>query len=125
MREFLEDLENNKLSWIKKYKRMFLVNYEKIIKDCFWDYDMNVDDLKNIIERNDEREMKKLFSKIIYNSQDKLQALQIFSHEQLKKFFSDFKITYNEKYISKHFLVLQSLLLDKKYSIKGLEWKKI
>ena len=50
-------------------------NYEKIIKDCFWDYDIDESDLKKIISNANDREIKKLFSKIIYNATDKLQAL--------------------------------------------------
>jgi len=101
-----------------------MLNYEKIIQDCFWDSNLNEESLKNIILKNDDREMYKLFSKIIYNSRDKLQALQIFTKEQLIRYFADFKVTYNEKYITKHVLILKSLLLGESHNIKGLEWKK-
>jgi len=100
------------------------IDYEKIIKDCFWDSNISENDLKKIIDSHDEREKRKLFSKIIYNSKDKLQALQIFTHEELKYFFLDFKVTYNKKYINRCILVLKSLLLGEKYHINGLEWKK-
>ncbi len=101
-----------------------MVKYEKIIKECFWDSNLTVDDLKDIVKKNDTREMQKLFSKIIYNSTDKLQSLQLFSHEQLVKFFLDFEVTYNKKYITKHLLVLKSLLLGEKHHIEGLQWQK-
>ena len=101
-----------------------MVNYEKIMKDCFWDYNYTEDDLKQIIVNADDREIKKLFSKIVYNATDKLQALQLFSQDQLKECFSAFKVTYNKKYILKHVLVLKSLLLNETHYIKGLEWQK-
>lgn len=101
-----------------------MVNYKKIIKDCYWDSNITVDDLKSIVANNDPRELKKLFSKIIYNSKDKLQALQLFTQQQLNELFSDFQATYNEKYINRHVLILKSLLLNEKHDIKGLEWKK-
>ena len=101
-----------------------MINYERILKDCFWDSNLNEDSLKNIILENDDREMYKLFSKIIYNSKDKLQALKIFTKEQLITYFTSFKVTYNEKYITKHVLILKSLLLEESHNIKGLEWKK-
>lgn len=85
---------------------------------------MTPKDLENIITSQDKRELEKLFSKIIYNSKDKLKALQLFSKEQLKYLFSHFTATYNKKYIEKHILVLRVLLLDEKLEIKGLEWKK-
>jgi len=96
----------------------------RILKECFWDYDYTEDDLKQIIANADDREIKKLFSKIVYNATDKLQALQLFTQEQLKECFSTFKVTYNKKYISKHVLVLKSLLLNETHYIKGLEWEK-
>lgn len=94
-----------------------------IVKECYWDYNVDVDDLKEILENKDKRENKKLFDKIIYNSHDKLQALQLFSRQQQKEFLNDFKVTYNEKYITRHLLVLKSLLLNELTYIKGLEWK--
>ena len=100
------------------------MDYERIIKECFWDYDMSVVDLKSIQYSDDKEAKRKLFSKIIYNSKDKLSDLMIFKKEELREFFEEFKPTYNEKYITKHVLVLRSLLLGEKVEIKGLEWEK-
>lgn len=104
-----------------------MINKRKILKtivdECYWDYNVDVDDLDQILKTKDKRENKKLFDKIIYNSHDKLQALQLFSTQQLREFFTDFKLGYNEKYIERHLLVLKSLLLNESTYIKGLEWK--
>ena len=96
---------------------------KSIVKDCYWDYNIDVEDLESILMENNFREQQKLFSKIIYNSKDKFVSLNIFSTEQLRELFANFKVTYNEKYINKHILVLKSLLLGEKSYIKGLEWK--
>ena len=96
----------------------------RIKKDCFWDSNITTIELKKILDIQDKRELKKLFSKIIYNSKDKLRALQIFSKEQLKEFFDEFKVTYNHRYITKHVSVLKALLLDEKVNIRSLEWRK-
>jgi hypothetical protein len=98
-----------------------MVDYERIVKECFWDYDMSVEDLKSIQHSDDKEAKRKLFSKIIYNSKDKLSDLMMFKKEELREFFEEFKPTYNEKYITKHVLVLRSLLLGEKVKIKGLE----
>ncbi len=100
-----------------------MIDYQRIIKDCFWDYYVVPQDIINIIESNDKRELQKLFSKIIYNSKDKLKALKLFNPAQIKELFDNFKPTYNERYINRHILVLRSLLLGEKHYIKGLEWK--
>ena len=36
-----------------------MINYERIIKDCFWDSNINESDLKKIISNADDREIKK------------------------------------------------------------------
>jgi len=99
--------------------------FDNILKECYWDYNIDKEDLYNIIKSNDKREQKKLFSKIIYNAKDKLLALQLFTKDQLQEFFYDFQVTYNKKYINKHIMILKYLLLNEKSYIKGLEWKKI
>jgi len=101
-----------------------MINYERIKKECFWDYNISVENLKDIQNSNDKQELKKLFSKIIYNSKDKLSDLMLFEKDDLREFLKEFQPTYNEKYISRHVLVLKSLLLDEKVVVKGLEWKK-
>ncbi len=98
--------------------------YQQIIKECYWDSAITPKELDDIVKSNDTRELQKLFSKIIYNSSDKLRALQIFTKEQLEVCFKNFQVTYNHKYIQKHYKVLANLLLGKKYKVEGLEWQK-
>ena len=101
-----------------------MVDYDRIQKECFWDSNITPKEIEKIAQKGDKRELEKLFSKIIYNSSDKLLDLQIFSKEQLRELFDSFKVTYNKKYITKHLIVLKSLLLDENVSIKSLEWEK-
>ncbi len=102
-----------------------MIEYDRVLKECFWDSNIDKDKLANIIDSGNERELKKLFSKIIYNSQDKLLDLEIFSKKQIRDFLSDFKITYNKKYTQRHIQIIKSLLLDENIKIKELEWKKL
>ena len=98
--------------------------YENIAKECFWDYHISKEDIKNIINSGSKREKQKLFSKIIYNSSDKLLSLSIFAKDDLEELLKNFTPTYNQKYITKHILILRSLILGEVHKIKGLEWKK-
>jgi len=95
-----------------------------IIKDCYWDYNIDIQKLEDILKTREEQSLKKLFNKIIYNSKDPLLALSIFTKDELKRFFKDFKITYNKKYIDRRCKILKFLLLGEKSYIRGLEWKK-
>jgi len=98
---------------------------KRIIKDCFWEYNISEHDILDILKSKDKRLLLKLFSKIIYNSNNKLYALRLFEKSDLKQLFDDFKITYNKKYIEKHVMVLRNILLGEKNVIKSLEWKKL
>jgi hypothetical protein len=95
---------------------------EDILMECYWDTNMDKSFLEDIFKKQDKRELKKVFSKIIYNSKDKLVALSLFESNMLQEFFDSFEITYNKRYIKKHISALQWLLFGKK--VEGLEWKK-
>lgn len=98
--------------------------FERIKKECFWDYDITPQDIERIYYAGSKREKKKLFDKIIYNSKDKVGDLNLFSTDDLDEFFAAMNPTYNTAYISRHISVLRFLLLNKEVSVKGLEWKK-
>lgn len=102
-----------------------LVDYNQIIKDCFWDYNIQKKDIEEIIHSSNFRLKQKLFSKIIYNSTDKARTLQsLFDKETLVRLFATFVATYNKKYIDKYLLVLKNILLNENNYIESLAWKK-
>lgn len=102
-----------------------LVDYNQIIKDCFWDYNIEKKDIEEIIHSSNFRLKQKLFSKIIYNSTDKARTLQsLFDKETLVRLFATFVATYNKKYIDKYLLVLKNILLNENNYIESLAWKK-
>jgi len=99
--------------------------YNQIIKDCFWDYNIDEQDIANIVHSDDLRKKQKLFSKIIYNSTDKARTLQLlFDKETLEKLFSTFTSSYNQKYIDRYILILKNILLSENNHIESLAWKK-
>lgn len=101
------------------------INYNQIIKDCFWDYNIDANNISEILNSNDLRRKEKLFSKIIYNSTDKARTLQaLFDKETLQQLFSTFTSSYNKKYIDRYVLVLKNILLGENNHIKSLAWKK-
>jgi len=95
-----------------------------IIKECYWDYNISESDILNIIDSEDIRLKQKLFAKIIYNSKDKLRGLQVFKSGDLKELFNSISPVYQEKYITKHLLVLRNILLNENNKIESLEWKR-
>ena len=97
---------------------------DKIIRDCYRDYNIFGNDIIEIINSDNFRLKQKLFSKIIYNSKDRLNALLIFSREDLEKLLNSFSPGYNEREINRHFYVLRNIYLNEKNKVEGLEWKK-
>lgn len=45
-----------------------MVNYDRILKDCFWDLNINDKDIDDILDNDDFRRKKFLFCKILLNS---------------------------------------------------------
>jgi hypothetical protein len=105
--------------------KMIRNRIEEIVKECYWDYDITADDIKNITTLDNMREKKKLFDKIIYNSSHKyLDLTTLFDKVTLRKLFDSFEITYNNDFISRQILLLRNLIFEEENIIKVLEWKK-
>jgi len=112
----------------QQFKNQLMIKdiISSIKRDCYWDYNVTEKEIQEISESDNFRLKQKLFAKIMYNSTDRLKALQIFKHEDLNKLFNSFSPSpgYKEKYINKHILVLRNILLNEKNKVEGLQWKK-
>jgi hypothetical protein len=98
--------------------------YEKIIKDCYWDYRITQEEIKAVAESDDLRLTMKLFSKIINHSTDRILALSVFSKDDVKYLLLNFKQHYNAEFIERRLLLLRNVLLGEHNFIRGAEWKK-
>ncbi|MGM0623560.1 MAG: hypothetical protein ACQESH_06010 [Campylobacterota bacterium] len=101
------------------------MDFKRIKQECFWDYDISEEKLLQTLHSNDKKVRQKLFSKILYNSSDKLSDLQMFELQDLKDFFDCINIKHQSRYMQKHILILRSLLLGEDHDIKGLQWRKL
>ena len=97
---------------------------EQIIKECFWDYNFEINDIVKIVKSGSFNEKMFLFQKILSNSSDVLRALRIFSKEDLKKLFNKYKVPqFNKDYLKKRRDIVESVLFNKEIHINGLDWK--
>jgi hypothetical protein len=96
----------------------------RLIKECFWDYNLTVQDIFDMAKSDNSRLQKKLFDKIIYNSSDKSRALKAFNPDDLKKLFEQFTPSQNLNFINKIIPALRNILLNEKNVIPSLKWKK-
>ncbi|MFA6654020.1 MAG: hypothetical protein WC212_01185 [Candidatus Delongbacteria bacterium] len=99
---------------------------ERIIKECYWDYNVTAAEILNLSKNGTLRDKKKILEKIIYNSSSKMHDLMLlFDKDELLKMFNEFKpgdfcSSRSENLIP----VLRNLIFGEKNIIKALEWKK-
>ena len=99
-----------------------MINYERIIKDCFWDYSFSVDAIKKLAS-GDVREKSFLFQKILLNSTVLFSTLKIFQDDDLKYLIENYKVpTFNHDYIAKRKNMAEVYFLDKPVTVNELKW---
>ena len=77
---------------------------DRLIKDCFWEYNFTSDDILDMAKGSDWRKKSFLFEKILLNSTKMLQDLKIFNLSNLEKLINDYKIPhFNKKYAFKKY----------------------
>ena len=97
--------------------------YKRIIKDCFWDLNFEVDDIQKIISSNDIQKKSFLFNKILLNSTSMFQSLKIFTVDEIKYFLDELKIPkFNYDYIFKRKNMAEVYFLDRPLLIDELKW---
>ena len=100
-----------------------MINYQRIIKDCFWDLNMTVADIKNIVERGDWDSKTFLFEKILLNSTRLLVDLKIFQKDDLSRLIENFTVpAFNHDYIFRRKNIAEVYFLDKPLKIDELKW---
>ena len=99
--------------------------YERICRECFWDYSMSPEDIRNIIEQGSYTEKKKLFFKIVFNSTNRLADSKLFSESDLRQLLQEPLPEHKSKYMERRIGILKYLLLNDTTVTTGLEWKKL
>jgi hypothetical protein len=96
---------------------------DKIIKDCFWEYDFLKEDIYNMANGTDINAKKFLFSKILANSTDMIKSMKIFSKDDLKELIESYKVpSFNSEFIKRRLNMLEFYFLDKELKVTELKW---
>ncbi|HOV10030.1 MAG TPA: hypothetical protein PK482_13085 [Spirochaetota bacterium] len=78
-----------------------MVDYDRIISECFWDVDISVSDIESIINGNDYKKLF-LFENILLNSTNLFKDLSIFKREDLRILLEQYRVPdFNRDYIFK------------------------
>ncbi|RLA83602.1 MAG: hypothetical protein DRG78_03935 [Epsilonproteobacteria bacterium] len=100
-----------------------MYNLGRINKECFWDYHFKNEEILKIAEGDNIREKKFLFAKILLNSTEMFQDLEIFCHDDLEQFINEFQVSsFNYDYIFKRKNVAEVYFLDKELLVDELRW---
>jgi hypothetical protein len=99
------------------------IQAKRILKECFWEYDFDVDDLLHLATSDHERDKRFLFEKILLNSTKLFVDLKIFEREQLKKLIESYKVpTFNHDYIARRKNMAEVYFLNKPITVNELRW---
>jgi len=99
------------------------INYERILKDCFWDLNIKDQDIDDILNQNDLRRKKFLFSKILLNSTRVLIDLKIFKSDELKQMIEEYIVPkFNHDYIFRRKNIAEVYFVNKPLLIEELKW---
>jgi len=100
-----------------------MVNYERIKKDCFWDYNFTNKDIELLAISKSEREKTFLFQKILLNSTKMFHDLKIFDNNNLKNLIENYKIPkFNYEYAFKRKNMAEAYFLGKPILVNELQW---
>ncbi len=106
-----------------KDKAMVKDTLSRIIKECFWDYDFSAEDIERIVRKGSYKEKMFLFQKILANSTNILKDLRIFSKEELKELFKNYRVPqFNREFLQNRKGIAEYVFFDKPFDIPGLSW---
>lgn len=96
---------------------------QNILKDCFWEYNFNEDDLISLSKSQDRQEQIFLFTKILENAKELLKSMKIFDESVLKSLIESYTLpSFKYDYMARRLNILEYYFLDKPLSINELKW---
>ena len=99
------------------------MKYERLIKECFWDYNFKDEDIERLLHSSDFQDKQFLYEKILINSTNLLGDMQLFNKEDLKKLTDTYQIpSFNQEYIHKRHNIIQYFFFDEPLEIDELKW---
>lgn len=99
------------------------MNYDRIIRECFWDSRTTMEELQHISAGEDLRMKKQLFERILLNSSHYLLDLQLFNREDLRLLIEGYQVPeFNHDHAFRRKNIAEVFFLDKELKIGELKW---
>jgi len=100
-----------------------MINYRRIKKDCFWDYNFSNEEILNLANSKSFRERDFLFQKILLNSTNMFSDLKIFNKDILLELLENYKVPeFNYYYAFKRKNMAEVYFFDKPILVNELKW---
>ncbi len=99
------------------------VNIKRLLKDCFWEYNFDSNDIMEIVNGDDWNKKVFLFEKILLNSTKMINDLKIFDKDDLHRLINEYKVPrFNYKFAFKRKNIAEVYFLGKKVLVNELKW---
>ncbi|MFA5234572.1 MAG: hypothetical protein WC390_09250 [Sulfurimonas sp.] len=100
-----------------------MLDYQRILKDCFWDMRLEIQEIKAMAERGDLQKKSFLFEKILLNSTKPFSDLTIFSQDDLRLLLENYKVPqFNGDFAFRRKNMAEVYFFDKPLLIDELKW---
>ena len=105
--------------------KLEISDLRRMIKECFWDYNISENDILDILKSNDIRKKAFLFEKILLNSTRLFHDLKIFNKSDLKLLLDEYKLpNFNRDFAFRRKNLVEVYFFNKRDNFDG-EFKKI
>ncbi|MBW7856874.1 MAG: hypothetical protein H3C43_00885 [Leptonema sp. (in: Bacteria)] len=99
--------------------------FQRIKKECFWEYSFVQEDLANIVAGSDFAQKKFLFEKILLNSSRFLGDLRIFKTEDLHQLIDEYKVPqFNYDFAFRRKNMVEVYFFNRPLLIEELKWNR-
>jgi len=96
---------------------------KNILKECFWEYDFNENDIISLAKSQDTQEQMFLFTKILENAKELLKSMKIFDESDLKRLIESYTLpSFKHDYMARRLNIVEYFFLDKPLTINELKW---
>ena len=100
-----------------------MINFSKMKRDCFWDYNFSDEEIRKLANSDDIRERSFLFQKILLNSTNLFGDLKIFKRELLFDLIKEYEVpVFNHNHAFKRKNMAEVYFLNKPLLVDELKW---
>ena len=100
-----------------------MLDFARMIKECFWDIDIDEADIKKMARGSDFRKKQFIFDKILLNSTKMLNDLNIFDTKELKELLSRTEVPqFNNAHVLRRKNLVEVYFFNADLLISELKW---